>query len=257
MKYKNKKDYYLPLSLLLLIVLFIFDFFGLSIYISKFVGRGIKPALIFSNRLVDSFESPFFTIRKSINSARKVQMLEYRYSEVLAQLSELDELKRENQDLRSILENSDRQARDSIITSPVVSHVGPSIGVGKKDGVEVGDLVFVAQTLVGRVSSVDEHYSRVHLIYQKDFEPLVAETDEGYKGLIKGDGKRILLTEIKSDEEPSLEGRITTIGQVGVEKGLFVGQVGKTISQPSDSVQTFVVLQYVDFYQANIVEIYK
>lgn len=257
MKYIDRKTSYLPIGVLIVIVLFIFEFFGLSNRLTDNLTLWIEPLHIFSNNLIDKIEAPFFIVKKSFNSAHKVQMLEYRYSEVLAQLSDLDKLKAENQYLRSLLENSDRQARSTIISSPVISHVGPSIGVGKKDGVEEGDLIFVAQTLVGRVSQVNDSYSRVDLVYQKDFEPLVVQTKEGYKGIVRGDGKRVILTEVLAEEIPALESRITTVGQVGVEPGLFVGQVGKTLSLPSDSVQTFLVTQYVDFYQANIVEIYK
>jgi len=257
MKYQNKKEYFFPLGLLMVILIFIFDYFGLSVYLENFIGEVVKPVRVSSNQLVDSFEKPFFIMKRSINSARKVQMLENRYSEVLAQLSDLDELEKENQYLKNLLENSDRQARDIIITSPVVSHVGPSIGVGKKDGVEVGDLIFVAQTLVGQVSEVNDNYSRLHLVFQKDFVPLVAETSDGIKGLIKGDGKRVIFTEVISEDKPVLESRINTVGQVGVEQGLFIGQIGKEISQPSDSVKTYGVSQYIDFYQANLVEIYK
>jgi cell shape-determining protein MreC len=257
MKYQNKKEYYFPLGLLMVIIIFIFDYFGLSIHLENIFGSAVKPVSIFSTQLVGSFEKPFFVVRKSINSARKVQMLETRYSESLAQLSDLAELEKENQDLRNVLENSDRQARDIIITSPVVSHVGPSIGVGKKDGVEIGDLIFVAQTLVGRVSDVSDNYSRVHLVYQKDFVPLVAETSDGIKGLIKGDGKRVIFTEVISGDNPVVESRINTVGQIGVDRGLFIGQIGKEISQPSDSVKSYSVTQYADFYQAHVVEIYK
>jgi cell shape-determining protein MreC len=257
MKYINKKVSYLPFSILVVVLLFTFEFFGLAKGITNIVTILVEPLRVFSNNLVDKVESPFFIAKKSFNSARKVQMLEYRYSEVLAQLSDLDKLRAENQDLRSLLENSDRQARTVIISAPVVSHVGPSIGVGSKDGVEEGDLVFVAQTLVGRVSDVKDSYSRVDLIYQVDFEPLVVQTKEGFKGIVKGDGKRAILTEVLVEEVPTLESRIISVGQIGVEQGLFVGQVGKVLSLPSDPIQTFLVTQYVDFYQANIVEIYK
>ncbi|NCN03954.1 MAG: hypothetical protein GW942_02675 [Candidatus Pacebacteria bacterium] len=257
MNYQAKKEYFFPLGLLMVIIIFVFDSFGLSVYLENTLGSVVRPVRIFSNKLVSSFEKPFFIVRKSINSARKVQMLENRYSQSLAQLSDLEELEKENQDLRNVLENSDRQARDIIISSPVVSHVGPSIGAGKKDGVETGDLIFVAQTLVGRISDVNDNYSRVQLVYQKDFIPLVAQTSDGIKGLIKGDGRKVIFTEVISEDNPIAESRINTVGQIGVDRGLFIGQVGKEISQPSDSVKSFSVTQYTDFYQANVVEIYK
>lgn len=257
MKYINNKISYFPFSILIIVVLFIFEVFGLAGTITNFLTILTKPLHIISNNLIDKVEVPFFLVKRSINSAKKVQMLEYRYSEVLAQLSDIDELRDENRELRKLLENSDRQARTVIISAPVVSHVGPSIGAGSNEGVEIGDLIFVAQTLVGRVNEVYDSYSRVNLAYQTDFEPLVVQTKEGYKGIVKGDGKRVILTEVLSEEIPALESRIISVGQIGVDQGLFVGQVGKTLSLPSDPIQTFLVTQYVDFYQANVVEIYK
>ena len=257
MKYLSKEKNYLPFSFLIFFILFIFEFFGLIGKLTSPLTSLIKPLRIFSNSLVIKIEAPFFLAKRSVNSARKVQMLEYRYSEVLAQLSDLDQLREENNQLRKLLENSDRKSRSVIISAPIVSKSGPSIGAGSEEGVEVGDLVFIAGTLVGRVSEVSNSYSKVNLIYQNDFKPLVVQTKEGYKGIIKGDGKRVILTEVLSEDNPSLESRIVSVGQIGVEQGLFIGQVGKKISIASDSIQSFLVVQYVDFYQSNIVEIYK
>jgi len=166
-------------------------------------------------------------------------------------------LEQENQQLKNLLQNSDREDLTVIITSPIVSQVGPTIGVGSNDGVGVGDLVFVSKTLVGRIREVFPEYAEVDLVTQIDFQPIVAVTAEGFKGLIKGDGKRVVFTEVLPEESPAPESRIQTVGQVGVENGLFVGQIGKLLSSASETVKTYQVIQRVDFYAASIVEIYK
>lgn len=248
---------YLAVSFFVVLLLLAIEFFGLSKLIENLLQPFFITAQTKVSRFIDVVESPFFYFRRAVNSARKVQMLEYRYSESLAQLSDLDRLKKENEELRALLENSDRKARDTVITSSVVSNLGPTIGVGKMDGVEEGDLVFVAQTLVGRVSRVEEHFSRIDLVFQRDFEPLVVQTSQGYRGLVRGDGKRAIITEISANEIPEIESRVVTVGQLGIESGLFVGQIGQDISNPSDPIRTYVVNQYVDFYQAGVVEVYK
>ncbi len=242
---------------LMIVALVIFDFFGLAKFFEQGMGFFVRPAQIVARNLVLKIEWPFVIAEKSINSARKVQMLEGRYSESLAQLTDLKQLEQENQQLKALLQNSDREDRTVIITAPIVSQVGPTLGVGADDGVVVGDLVFVSRTLVGRVSEVFADYSQVDLVSDAGFQPIVAITAEGYRGLIRGDGKRAIFTEVLPEESPSAESRIETVGQIGVEKGLFVGQVGKLLSTTSETVKTYQLIQHVDFYQANIVEIYK
>lgn len=248
---------HLSVSFLLVLLLIAIEFFGLSKYLENFLQPIFLPVQVQTRKIIDVVERPFFDFKRSVNSARKVQMLEYRYSEALAQLSDLQRLQNENRELKALLENTDRKARDTVITSPVVSNIGPTIGVGRVDGIEEGNLVFVAQTLVGRVSKVEEHFSRINLIFQKDFKPLVVETSQGYKGLIKGDGKRAVITEMNADQVPENESRVVTVGQLGIEQGLFIGQIGQDISHPSDPIKSYVVNQYIDFYQAGVVEVYK
>lgn len=241
----------------LILILFILEYLGSATLISGSLEKLVFPVRVSSRNLLKNLETPFFTVKRSVNSARKVQMLEARYSEALAQLASLDGLRQENEELRQLLENSDRQDREVVIAAPIVSNLGPTVGAGLEDGVEVGDLVFVSKTLVGRISKVETHFSNVSLLNQKDSIPQVVQTDEGFRGVVKGDGKRIILTEILPDEEPAQESKILTVGQIGVEPGIFVGQVGKLLSSPSDPVKTYALIQYVDFYQARVVEIYK
>jgi len=235
----------------------IFEYVGLMVFFTDFAGGMVRPVRVFASFVVVTMEAPFFTLKGSINAARRIQMLEERYSEVLAQLGEFKGLEEENRELRGLLENTDRQAREVVITAPVVSHVGPSLGVGSGDGVEVGDLVFVDQTLVGRIGAIDENFAQVDLIYEKDFQPLVVKNNEGVTGIVKGDGRGVVFSEVMSQENPAPESRLVTVGQVGVEKDLFVGQVGKLVSGVSDPVKTYQVTRLVDFHQARVVEIYK
>lgn len=234
-----------------------FEYFGLANYFYRSVAWVARPPRAIVVRLIQQVEWPVLTTKRAVHAAKKIQMLETRYSEALAQLTDLDELRAENLELKRLLENTDRPSREVVIAAPVVSHAGPSLGAGSVEGVEVGDLVLVAQTLVGRVSQVSPHYSQVDLIFQSDFQPVVVQTKEGYRGLVRGDGKRAILTEILPDQIPVAESRIESVGQVGVDKGIFIGQVGKLISSDSETMRTFQLIQYVDFYQASLVEIYK
>lgn len=253
---QSKFKFYLGVGVVILGLL-VFEYLGLMRVFTDFGGRVIRPMRVFAGSVVRLVEAPFFTLKGSIKAARRIKMLEERYSEVLAQLGEFKGLEEENKELRSLLENTDRQAREVVITAPVVSYVGPSLGVGSGDGVEVGDLVFVAQTLVGRIKEIDENFSQINLIYEKDFQPLVVKNNEGVTGIVKGDGRRVVFSEVMLEENPAPESRLVTMGQIGVEKDLFVGQVGKLISGVSDPVKTYQVTRLVDFYQARVVEVYK
>lgn len=252
----NRINFHFLLGILIA-CLIVFEYFGLAKVFYQVLAIGLQPAQKFTTKLVQKIEWPLATAKKSFNSARKVQMLEERYSEALAQLTDLKKLESENQQLKALLQNSDREDRTVIVTAPIVSQAGPTLGVGSQDGVVAGDLVFVSRTLIGRVREVYLSYCEIDLIHQADFQPVVAQSSEGYKGLIKGDGKRVIFTEVLPEQNPAPESRLETVGQIGIESGYFVGQIGRLISNSSATVKTYQVTQYVDFYQAPLVEIYK
>jgi cell shape-determining protein MreC len=109
--------------------------------------------------------------------------------------------------------------------------------------------------MVGLVGDVAEHSSNVELLFQSPSINIVARTESGVEGIITGNGKQIIMSEVERDAQVSQGERVVTVGQPGIAPDLFLGQVVEIKNKPSAPVKQVVIEQIVDFYQARVVEV--
>ncbi len=223
------------------------------------VNAVVQPILSVEVSLVSNINSSLKNLRSWYATARRVQDLEIRLSNALAQLSQLDQLKTENEKLRELLNSSDRSLEPVIITSPILSLAQPAVALPNSlkasDLVRLGSPVLVENTLVGLISRLGQDIAYVDLLRQREARPILAETNTGIQGIIKGDGRRVLFTEVPIKAELEVGQRVVTSGQEGINKGLHIGEIQSIQSGASAAVKTAVVQQYVSFYEADIVEV--
>jgi cell shape-determining protein MreC len=184
----------------------------------------------------------------------RVTELENQLNDAFAKISELEQVEQENQELRQALGAQSRPFR-TIIASPITSYGLPTISVGSQQGVIAGNPVLASDTLVGLVEVVSQHQSTVTLLSNSQSSTIVVRTEQGVEGLIRGDGKRIILTEVPQDKELVQGSRIVTAGQQSIPAQLFIGTVGQIISEQSAPVQTVIVEQLMSFYDVPVVEV--
>lgn len=237
------------------VVLWLFEFVGLGRMLRNVSQFVLTPVMQVVTTGVQIVETPYYMARSSLRATRRIQDLEIKYSQSLAEISRLKALEEENQALRDLLEGTDRKLVRSTITRPIVSYAEPTIAVGSVEGIEPASVVLIGNTLVGLVNEVSEHSSSVDLLFQSPNSNIVAKTETGIEGLIIGNGRQILMTEVERDAEV-LEGqRVVTVGQPGILPDLFLGQVVEIKNDPSAPVKEVVIEQLVDFYQARVVEV--
>lgn len=217
----------------------------------------IKPLLTAATQVIQLVEYPVVMGAKSYKAARRIQDLEIKYSFALAQVSELQSLRAENETLRKMIENTDRSSQEVIVTAPITSLSRPAVSLSENSGVDAGDLVIIAGSLVGRVNEVVGRIAVVDLLTQPDLFPLVVVTPRGVEGIIHGDGQRLIMTEVPADAELAVGEHVVTAGQPGVPPGIFVGVVGQIQEEPASPVKRVVINQLVSFYQSRLVEIYQ
>lgn len=196
------------------------------------------------------------TAQQMWQASQKLQALEVQYSQAITQLQDLEQTRAENRTLRRLIENSDRTLHTTIVTAPVVSFAQPAVLIGSDQGVQVGSIVVGDGTVLGVLSEVYPTSSRVELLSQLQHKPILAQTQSGAQGLIRGEKGNIWLTEIPSDVTVLIGERVTTVGQVGIPKGLLIGVVGSVSALPQDATQHIQVRQLVSFYTTAIVEVY-
>lgn len=252
------RDWRLPVTAAAsLALLLLSDIIGFSSWLQAKIRWVAQPGQQVFVTIQRVAEQPFRIVARGYRAGLRIQDLELRYSEAAAQVGQLQQLEIENQALRQMLENSDRTLQPSVITSPLVSFAKPAVGAGSKQNIRSGMPVILSGTLVGRITTVSEQSSEVALLNSREITPIVVRTETGVEGLVTGDGRRILLSELPADAAVQPGQQIWTVGQTGLPAGLFIGRVQSVESQPAEATQTAVIQQPVQFYQSRVVEIYQ
>lgn len=238
----------------LIVLLTVGEVLGFLNPIRAFAEKLLLPEERIGVTVVSVARLPYTIALRNVRTYRHVQDLELRYAEALAQLSQLDQLKSENQALRAQL-NNNGPATMSAIIAPILSYGQPTIGVGSEKGVAEGDLVFVHETLIGTVGQTSANEAEVLLLVHGSGTAVLAKTESGVVGTLSGDGRHVVLQELPVELNVNVGERVMTAGQPGVPAGLSVGRITAVQKQQDSPVQQAMIDQLVSFYDAQFVEV--
>ncbi len=241
---------------LLTVLVILGDFFGAWNYFRQVLEPIVFQSQLPIVRLYTSISQAAGQLKNVWQNSQKFTALQLQYSQALFELEELQSVRAENQELRRMLENTDRTLAKTIIASPVISFAQPTLLVGTADGIEAHAAVVSRGTLLGFLTEVGQRSSRVALLTEQNNLPVLVQTENGTQGLLVGDGRTIWLTEVPADAKVSYGERVVTVGQQGIAKGLLIGVVGNNETLPQDAVQRLQVKQLVSFFTTSIVEVY-
>lgn len=240
----------------LLIFLALLDFTGAGSWLTGIMSWSLFPARQVWVGALGGGVKFWQGISKLPKSAQRIQDLERRLAEVSASGAELETLRRENEELRFLLTNTDRgQQERTVLAAPVIAFAQPAVAVGEQEGVELGAIVLSRNILLGQITKVLAHESQVTLLTEAGSKPILAKTTGGTTGLLVGDGKKVLLTQVAKGELLTVGEQVTTVGQPQIEQNLLVGQIVSVINDPVMSVQTAVIEQAVSFFETPVVEV--
>lgn len=239
----------------IVVLIAFFEYLGVLDNLRLSGQRLSQPVLMYQSKVIAKSFNPFLNYRTNLKAIKRIQDLELKYAEASSVLGEIESLRAENLELKKILENSDRKLEKTLISSPIISLAKPAVSVGKDDGVVEGSMVIAGQTLVGVISQVYESQSEVDLLFSLGSTPILAKTERGVQGLVIGDGKRVILSEIPLDAEINLNERVVTMGQKGILKDVFIGRIQSIESQFNSSSKKAILEQFVSFYEVSVVEI--
>lgn len=240
---------------LILICLLVTDLTGLSTYLTRATAWTLLPARHVSVWTVSQTLAFWDNLGKLPKAAQRIQDLELRLAAASASLAELETLRRENTELRFLLTNTDRPNERTLIAAPVIAFARPAINLGSQAGAQPGAMVLSRGTLLGQVEKVEAYESTVRLLFEADSQPILARTDSGVQGLLIGDGKKMLLTQVVKDTTLTVGERVVTVGQPQIEQNIPVGRIVRVDNEPVSSVQSAVVEPYVSFFETPLVEV--
>ncbi|MBU0974294.1 hypothetical protein KKD03_01175 [Patescibacteria group bacterium] len=242
--------------LLLLILLFsLFEFVGWFSKIETLANKWLTPIYGIHISLVQKIKIPYDFVVFSFHKFKYMSQLESRYVKSLSELSELDKLREENIELRKLIENRDLKIQKTIVSAPIISLAYPAVGVGSNDGVEVNDMVLSNGMLVGTIDKVENYQSKVSLLSRHRNNKILAKTESGVEGVIDGDGKNVLLTQVPRNINLINGERVIAVGQEGIERNIFIGTLRIVDNNPSSPTQTAIVIQEITFYDAILLEV--
>ncbi len=252
---KNRSFYHrLQMGVAILLLVFL-EQVGLTKPFRAFGEAGIEPLQTVAVGVVRIGTVPFELINQRYAEVQRLEDLERRHSEALAEISQLEQLQKENAELRRLLEQPLQSSQQRVLAAPVVSLSRPIVAAGSMSAVQPKSLVMASGALLGLVEDVSERQASVLLLQRMQESVLLANTESGVQGVIRGDGRRILLDELPRDAEIEPGERITTTGQEGIPSGLLIGTAGVIENEQTASVQSVLVVQPVSFYEVPLVEI--
>lgn len=178
--------------------------------------------------------------------------LNLKNQELLNQLSLLEALKKENEELRSALEVNLRKDFKLVFAEIIAKDISEDsilIDKGAEDGISKDMPVINGQKVVfGRISEVYNNFSRVALITGKNFSFDAKVQNKEIYGVARGEGAmNIRLDLVPRDSELQEGDVLTTSSLEGVfPKNLLVGTVGEIKKEDTKFFQTAGIKPFLD-----------
>jgi len=265
MKLFSKK--YLIISVVLILGLVFLNLFpNVSKTLENFIFKIFSPVqklfIKTGNRITG-----FFQILLSIKDLGDENIqLKQKNIELETQLSELGEIKKENETLRSALNFSQKDA----IIYEMASVIGKNIAGGQdwilvdkgaENGVEKNMTVVSEQfSLVGKVIETGENFSKIMLITDKNNVVAALIENKRSEGITREENgsDKIFLDFIPKNENVELGEKIITSGMDSIyPKGILIGKVENIDLSENQLFQKISILPTVDFNKLETVFILK
>ena len=224
------------------------------------VGEVVTPVQGFMYRIATSVSKLFRSIGERRQLTAKYEELKDRVAQLEQQQLKMDETVRENERLRTLLDF--KEDRD-LFTVTGVRITGKDPGnwfntltadKGSKDGITVNMAVVTDKGLIGRVTDVGSHWSKVRTIVdgQSSVSALIERTRDN--GMVKGNNTLTFedglcqMINLPLDSDVVIGDRIITSGLDGIfPKGINIGEVVEVSSEKRETYKTAIVKPDADF----------
>ncbi len=243
------------LVLVMGVILFAFaEYLGWFFPVVAMSEKLLVPIKVTSSKVVAQSVEAVEMVRSPATVSPEIHQLASGYSRALARISELEVVAKEYQDLARMCSVQSGKKSTTSVFAPISSYATPTLGIGSQSDIKPGFLLFDSGTFLGVVSQVTEQQAKVSLVQAGGLE-LVAQTESGVQGIIRGDGKNIHLREVPSSLTVATGERVVTAGQKGIPKGLLIGVVTQEDGAASAPTKSFEVNQLRSFFSTTLVEV--
>ncbi|WP_026585370.1 rod shape-determining protein MreC [Bacillus sp. J33] len=213
----------------------------------------------------------FENIQDLQNTYKENKELKTRLDELARLESEVQRLKKDNTELREILDKKDSLSEFEPKQATVIGrnpdrwHELLIINKGKNAGIEPDMAVITSKGLIGKVKSSNTFTSTVQLLSSMDptnrISAKIQAGEKNFFGLIEGYDKEnglLLLKRIPYDAKVEKDQNVITSGLGGVfPEGLPIGKVVEIVPDEFGLTQTAYVKPGADFYDIGHVMVVK
>jgi len=241
---------------IVIILTIVFHFAGWLSPVENFLHSLVKPGseLMYSISVSENSEDvELFSNNKKLIQAYKdlkTELLENKIN-----LAELQLLQEENQELKKQLNFVESNKYLSVGVNVIGKNTEPTgntliVDRGKKDNIELGNIVITEKgVLVGKITSVDDHFSIVRLI--NDNQSKIAGTiinQEKSIGLVEGGyGISVHMNFVPQNEILTVGDTVVTSGlEEGIPRGLLIGKIEAIEKEAYQPFQKAVISPFVN-----------
>lgn len=241
---------------LLTCIIFIMELIGVVKPLQQLYGLVTQPLAIISSGLTYKLNTGILRTRELWNATNELALTKKENAILMAEVSQLELVRKENQALKLLI-GADSQVGSSSTKkrfATIIGYASPTITFENATLVP-GSLVLSQGTLLGFVDEVVNNQASVVLLSSRQTKPLLVRSESGVEGIITGNNRSIIITDIPKDVQPKSGERLVTAGQEGVPASIFVGTISEVVESPTSPVLSFVVNQTVSFFNSTLVEI--
>ncbi|MEJ5360943.1 MAG: rod shape-determining protein MreC [Spirochaetota bacterium] len=261
-------EFFIKHKTIVLFILFtLFCFISLSLQ-SSGVTNAVEGA---GNAVIFPFQKLYHAVQTNVsllwsgfsqlrNAQQELEKTRLRLQQYESVAEELEEIKRENEQLRNLLGLKQRLKYDSVLAT-IISKDPDNwfrtiiINRGSSDGIEVNMPVVAffgdEKAIVGKIIEVRGSISRIVPIISPDLKIGVVFQESRYPGLLSGYsaiGKLCVIDYVDKTATIKSGDIVITSGQGGVfPPGLLVGVAVKSFPSESGAFQRVLVKPYINF----------
>lgn len=250
------------------LVFFIFILISVVIFLLSTGGH-----LKFASSLLEKIASPVgrsaysaFHKLPFVSENEQAKKMNDKNLSLIAQLSEIEKLKRENSALLDQFQTAKPKSKNilpaNIVGVPsfipgITTPANFILDKGHEDKVKVGYGVVLKNNLIGKVIKTSSHLSKVEIIVNSS-SSFTAKTKRDVLGVIKGDGKAMIFSNVLLSENIKVGDLVTTKGDmtlegIGYPQDLIIGKIKSIDKNPSELFQKARVESFLDFNKLSTV----
>lgn len=241
--------------MLLAIGIMLLDQSGVLLPAQSRVQNMVQPLKSIAMIVVQRIQIPVSSVFSTFDKTERIKELEEKYARAMVTIAEMEGYQRENEQLRTLVDQAGGFDQSFIVTRPILSLAYPALQGGSAEGINAGAVVTIHKVMVGVVSQVFDHQAKIALLEQPTTQPVLVQINNSIQAVTQGDGKRLLVVHIPKDAILKEGDSVTTLGQQGIPAQLLIGTIAYIQNDPQSPTQTAVIERPVSFYDSLVVEV--